>query len=458
MTTQIEVVSERTGYGFLHLSDIHFGQERGGEVFINREIKKDLVRFLKDVKAKREKAGLLPVDGVVVTGDIAFSGKANEYRDASEWLAQITDALGCKETSVHVVPGNHDVDRKKISPGVHAIIDQVMEKGQEALDLYLSDETDRERLYDRFSEYRVFAAGYGCRLDREGGAAGTKDFPLRNGLKLRFIGMNSALICRGRDEDAEPGKLFLGAKQRAVSMDDGVEQIILMHHPISWLADGPDSWNYFKNRARIFISGHEHRPDLGVDEIEGNGTVLRIDSGATVPPKGEDGHGYTFNIIDLALDDQNAALNVVVRGYIWDRGTTSFREDHERFAGNHEHELCLPCPRFARVNVESGGSGADDLAEKVAPTGSQEVAAEASMGIDEERFAELRLKYFHSLTPLQRLEILVDLAILPSDWSGSLTSALELSAIEAIAGMGRLDDLEEAIGKYAAGAGNGAGE
>ncbi len=458
MTTKIDVAPERDGYGFLHLSDVHFGQERGGKVFINREIKKDLVRFLKDVRLNREKAGLLPLDGVVVTGDIAFSGKASEYKDASEWLAQITEAIGCKETAVHVVPGNHDVDRKRISPGVHAIIDQVMQKGQDALDLYLSDETDRERLYDRFSEYRVFAAGYGCRLDREGGAAGTKDYLLRNGLKLRFIGMNSALICRGGEEDAAPGKLFLGEKQRAVTKDDGVEQIILMHHPISWLADGEDAWIHFKNRARIFISGHDHKPDLGIEEIEGNGIVLRIDLGATVPPKGEDVHGYTFNIIDLELNDQNSSLNVIVRGYIWDRGKTSFREDRERFAGNHEREVNLPCPEFARMNAEHGGGGTEELVEQAPSTGSHEIVVETSMGIDEERFAELRLKYFHSLTPLQRLEILVDLAILPSDWSGNLTSALELSAIEAIADMGRLDELEEAIGKYAAGADNGAGE
>jgi len=445
----------RESYCFLHLSDVHFGQEKGGQVFINNDIKDELIPYLKGLAVERAEAKLLPIDGMLVTGDIAFSGKKGEYQEAAEWLAKIADAVGCDRTEVHVVPGNHDVDRKAISPGIHAMIDQVMEHGQGALDAYLANERDREGLYERFAEYRLFASGYGCRLDCEGGDAGSKDFQLRNGLKLRFAGMNSALLCRGQEEDEIPGKLFLGDKQRVIPREDGAELIILMHHPISWLADGDAAWTYFKNRARIFISGHEHTPKLHVEKVEGNGKVLQIDSGAIVPPHAGDGYGYTFNIIDIALAGSDDELEVTVSGHIWDAGTTSFRPDRERFGTSHVQSESLPCVRFERFKTNQ----TTIVAKTQPPAPKKEAAvpsAQPTVPLDTKKFAELRLRYFHKLTPLQRLQILIELEILPKDWNGSTTAALELSALEAVAEMGRLPELEHAINKVETGAENGA--
>ena len=53
---------------FVHLSDIHFGQEKdGGLLFINDDAKR---RLLEDAAAEISKTGM-SASGVIVTGDIA---------------------------------------------------------------------------------------------------------------------------------------------------------------------------------------------------------------------------------------------------------------------------------------------------------------------------------------------------------------------------------------------------
>src|SRR6201999_3652761 len=122
-------------------------------------------------------------------------------------------------------------------------------------------------LYTRFHAYRPFAEAYNCSLDCTRGLASDKIVELAPGRTLRFIGLNSALICFGK-EDKE-GSLLLGARQRVLPPGGaGQELVVLSHHPLNWLRDSEDARRYVKSRARFFISGHEHKPDVNVDPIE----------------------------------------------------------------------------------------------------------------------------------------------------------------------------------------------
>jgi 3',5'-cyclic AMP phosphodiesterase CpdA len=56
-----------------------------------------------------------PVYGIVVGGDIAFSGKPEEYDLANKWLVRFAARLGVDPGErIWVVPGNHDIDRKSV--------------------------------------------------------------------------------------------------------------------------------------------------------------------------------------------------------------------------------------------------------------------------------------------------------------------------------------------------------
>ena len=87
---------------FVHLSDIHI---RGYEMDLDEEIRREL---LLDVQEWRGETGA--PDGILVTGDVAFSGQESQYETARTWLRRLADEAGCHPEDVWVVPGNHDVD------------------------------------------------------------------------------------------------------------------------------------------------------------------------------------------------------------------------------------------------------------------------------------------------------------------------------------------------------------
>src|SRR5580698_10613562 len=96
---------------FIHLSDIHFGQETGGLVFVHRDVRDQVIE---DVGLLRDGFPNRKIDGILVTGDLAYSGLAEEYVEAGAFLDRLTERVGCPRTAVRVIPGNHDIHRKSI--------------------------------------------------------------------------------------------------------------------------------------------------------------------------------------------------------------------------------------------------------------------------------------------------------------------------------------------------------
>jgi len=96
-------------FRFVHVSDIHFGQECEGNIHIHNDVRYELLRDSAYFRGKHGGA-----TGILVTGDIAFSGKPAQYKTAGEWLDNLSEITGCEKTSVFVVPGNHDIDLEKL--------------------------------------------------------------------------------------------------------------------------------------------------------------------------------------------------------------------------------------------------------------------------------------------------------------------------------------------------------
>src|SRR6266536_4738435 len=90
----------------LHLSDIHFKKL---DFDIDHDLRNQLQR---DVKELAEGKG--SVQGVLITGDVAFSAKPEEYEIALDWLEKLCGQIHCPSSNVWTIPGNHDVDWRKI--------------------------------------------------------------------------------------------------------------------------------------------------------------------------------------------------------------------------------------------------------------------------------------------------------------------------------------------------------
>ena len=188
---------------------------------------------------------------IIVTGDIAFGGKAKEYTHAGEWLDRLAKAVGCPPTAVKLVPGNHDIDRDRISASCGYLIDEIIKGGEAKLNAFLKNEDDQRALYVDCGlpsvRTRVPMPTANNRWYRQRLARGARPWPMDPVLRVKF----------GADlftQKTRKGSSSWGAAQRVLPTEPGVELVVLCHHPLPWLQDSDDARKYVRSRARVFNS------------------------------------------------------------------------------------------------------------------------------------------------------------------------------------------------------------
>lgn len=426
---------------FVHLSDIHFGQEKGGLVHVHNDVKEELISDVRDFipTLDGEKA-----EGIIISGDIAFAGKKEEYDTAGAWLDRVAAAAGCDRTSVQLVPGNHDVDLSKVSHAADMMIAEIAVKGDQSLNKFLESKVDREVLYNKFSAYQTFAAAYDCPLDGEGAVGGHREYAIAPEKFLVFHGVNTSLLC-SKDKEEE-GKLLLGQRQRVLPNQQDREMVVIAHHPLHWLQDSEDAKLYLKNRALIFISGHEHKPSHTQPDGNEGRRLLSIASGATVPPQATDQYTYCYNVLDFSWDNKENKLSVKIHPRIWDNSKKSFVADEVNFTKD-KCDFALECPNFK--NTGNQGTNSVDEAMKfddrnvAAPSLDEENNIEEIMVQSDDQL--ILLKFFRDLSSSQRLSVLIDLEAIPSDLTDVITHAIEIQAIRRLFASGKSEMLKEKI-------------
>jgi predicted phosphodiesterase len=227
----------------LHLSDIHFSTKFDEEKVFHKDVRDELRNDLRDVVIPQ----LGTIDKVLIAGDIAFSGDRKEYEDAAKWLEELTSLCGCKPTDLLTVPGNHDIDRKRILPATKLIhrrlrTSSLPEAKRELVELVAQDDG---ALVDKLTAYQAFASTYGCHFDSPSKPQWSYLLPIGQGLFLKFIGLTTVQVC---DADDQKGSLLLGAHQYVFDRTPGVEVVapierkrdsLLMLSWLSWIAGLP---------------------------------------------------------------------------------------------------------------------------------------------------------------------------------------------------------------------------
>jgi 3',5'-cyclic AMP phosphodiesterase CpdA len=72
------------------------------------DLRNELERDLRTVRSTR----IQRLDGIVISGDVAFGGQPEEFAFARGWIEKIRELLDCVKTGIMTIPGNHDVDRR----------------------------------------------------------------------------------------------------------------------------------------------------------------------------------------------------------------------------------------------------------------------------------------------------------------------------------------------------------
>jgi predicted MPP superfamily phosphohydrolase len=343
---------DETLFGWVHLSDIHFGHGGAGYAPNQRLVLEELEH---DVAANGAGAR---VDVILVTGDVAFSGNGvadDEYARARAWLFAVGKAAGVAPASIFLVPGNHDVNRSvdrdlSVGPLVESL-----RAGGRSVDEVLGARQGREILARRIKGFLEAATEFGPwsghdRPPAEDRLYWARTLDADGGLKIRLVGLNTALLAKDVDE----GKLHLGEKQLSDTLLPGAAPgelvVVLSHHPFrtGWLADEKNVDRWVRSRAHLHLSGHVHEAETEYSGSGGGNTFVRVVAGAAHAERNPDAssparHGYSFGEVRRRGD------GLVLRVYprIWSDARKAFIPDGDGTLPNKsyaEHPLRVTMP------------------------------------------------------------------------------------------------------------------
>lgn len=361
-----------TLFRWIHLSDIHFGHGDAAHGWDQKLVIESLRRDI-GVMLQRDPT---PVDAILVTGDIAFSGngrRSTEYADAEATLRALAAAAGVTPAQIFLVPGNHDVNRASDRDRNVQRLLESLRTGRDKIDTALADAGDRGLLAKRMSAYLDFAQGFAPAClsaappPPEQRLYWTHRLTSKRGLPLRIVGLNSAMLSA---DDRDQGQLYLGGEQIAKALLDppvaaGELVMVLSHHPFraGWLGDEKTVDAWVRNNAHVHLSGHVHEADTEQSRSGAGGSFVRITAGAThgdAEPAGVPAsHGYSFGA--LGREAGKAVVRVWPRK--WSPKNAAFRTDHDNVPDGQEHaehdlpRFTLPATMPAATTGTAGTTG-----------------------------------------------------------------------------------------------------
>ena len=262
---------------WLHISDYHAGQPDGHD--------EDLVRqpLLDDIERTLLEAKVYP-DFLFFTGDAIYGATsdapplAEQFEAALDYINEVSKRIGVETSNVFLIPGNHDVNRRKVSEiGRTFFRDSRTQGGMAAggIDRILRNASshDSEHIFACLSEYRehVYQAFPHLKTDHLLGAYSIGR-ETAAGILVSITGWNSAWTAYGKDPSGrnDYGQLHAAAKyQHQISKDDSLStsntseielRILLMHHHPRWLVEHEalDTEKLIERRFDVFLHGHEH--------------------------------------------------------------------------------------------------------------------------------------------------------------------------------------------------------
>lgn len=309
---------------FVHLSDIHFRKDRSGDSHDeDADLRNELQLDLRKVRSRMSK-----IDGVLISGDIAFGGKPEEYQIADRWIKSICEDIDCDPQHVLVAPGNHDIDRDLLSDGSPAatLQKEVRENSNVAqadlvLNKILRDETQAAQLFAPMAAYNEFAQGYGCKVSGEA-PYWERDFKLSDGSSMRLRGITTTLLS-GPNDHEQTGRMHYGPGQLTLMRTAGIRYAIMGHHPPQWACDGDKARRNFENRSFLQMFGHVH--DQWLIPHQNHLTII---AGAVHPERTELNWQPRYALVAItALDGNQLKLRIFPRK--WSTEELKFIGDYD---------------------------------------------------------------------------------------------------------------------------------
>lgn len=278
----------------LHLSDIHFKAQRGVNKILERE-----EALAAAVQRLAESADTC---FIVLSGDIAFSGKAAEYALAIELINRLKDLLKQANSSLEVniiaVPGNHDCDFSTSSGTRTYILEKVGIKDPAAVNEDVVGELTA--VQDAFFEF-ASALGGGSSVKANKGP-GRLYYERRFGVgnhTISFHCFNAAWMSQLHEPQ---GQMVFPIQLVEWSDEETDLAVAVFHHPDRWLESNNSRpfRDQIEQAANLILTGHEHNVDR-FTKIGRSGAVNLYVEGAALQDS-DDPRVSGFNVIEIDFD------------------------------------------------------------------------------------------------------------------------------------------------------------
>ena len=188
---------------WLHISDFHLHEKQSS--------KQDAVldAMLHDIKQRGD--GDVIFDFVLVTGDLAFSGKESEYELVEPFFTKLSSTIGLSCNRIFCVPGNHDVDRSRQKMSFAGARREL--RSQTDIYSFLANVEERETLLTRQANFRKFQERFFSDQPRNRTQDGLGYVSVIdvNEIRIAIIGLNSAWLAEGGQSDDR--QLLIGEEQ-----------------------------------------------------------------------------------------------------------------------------------------------------------------------------------------------------------------------------------------------------
>jgi hypothetical protein len=305
----------------LHLSDFHFRASTTWDAStVLGRLSVDIGRMVYE--------GLAP-DLIVLTGDVAFSGKAAEYDLARTWITkELLPAAGVGVDRLVIVPGNHDADRSRVDFVAKQIAKGIRDERNQQRVTEVLDGTGGSLLLGRLEAFMRFV--------NDLGAAGA---PLKRpwyqaifeleGMTLHCAAMASSWLSA---DDSDYGGLLLGLRQ-CNEVLGGADQadvvLVALHHPWDYVAewDRRSSLAEIERSAGLILRGHLHEERHDYRASARHGGVLELAAGACYESSE---HPSSYHLVELwPRSPQERRARVHVRH--WDPARRDWRPDLNAF-------------------------------------------------------------------------------------------------------------------------------
>ncbi len=339
---------------FIHLSDIHFNRYSDDPYDIDQDLRNMLIN---DIEC-HYKEHLNTADGILICGDIAFSGQKREYNTAADFLQKVCNVLSLERSKIYCVPGNHDINQTitKESISVKAL-QQSLEKActQVEYDTCLGqtfrNQIDGAALCAPIEQYNEFAAQYGCSFTDNKGRW-EQVLTLDEGYELCMVGINSTIVSNEMDHrgDGSEKPMRIGTSQMPGCRRANKVYLSLCHHP-------PECWfdpecklrKIMNGRVSVQLYGHKH-----LQTICREGDTLVIGSGATHPSRNEDGWEPRYNWISLRIEKHMEMPTLMIQVFprVLNKDMTYFGPDEEQLNGSSYMEFSIKLAEEGSVPLE----------------------------------------------------------------------------------------------------------